>query len=63
MYAATIKPSDLGKHFVDTHNGKRIWIRDVMGRIMAIDIGKRLYIHNGIVQVENQEQFEKRVKL
>ena len=37
-------------------------VADFMGRILDIDIGKRVYYVGDILQVENQEQMGKRVK-
>ena len=61
-HAYTILASDVGKLYVTPSSRlpKRIWIKDLMGRIMKQDIGKRIY-GPPPYQVENQEQLEARL--
>jgi len=33
-----------------------------MGPVQAIDVGKRIYLVDGILQIENQEQLNKRLE-
>jgi phage FluMu protein Com len=34
----------------------------IFGGLRHFDVGKRLYLINGILYIENQEQYEKRIK-
>lgn len=39
----------------------RSWlVTDFMGRVLPLDVGKRVYNVGGVLQVENDEQFDKR---
>lgn len=55
----TITANDIGKTSFWFHGFQRF--TDVIGRVLPQDIGKRIYERNGVMQVENQEQFEKRI--
>jgi hypothetical protein len=37
------------------------WITGAMGRILSLDVGKRLYIRNNVITVESQEQLQERL--
>lgn len=51
----TITPSDIGKPWIKAFG--RVWsVSDWIGRILPLDVGKRVYQIDGILQVENQEQ-------
>lgn len=40
----------------------RLWpVSDFMGRILSGDVGKRVYLRDGVLQVENDEQRTARV--
>lgn len=39
----------------------RMKVQSALGRMMNCDIGKRVYFVNGHAQVENSEQFKRRV--
>ena len=41
--------------------GRRWNVVDFLGRIMAQDIGKRVYLVGDILQLENEEQRDKRL--
>lgn len=47
-----------------THCGhvRRVHLGDVLGRVQQADVGKRVYIVGDIIQVENDEQRDKRNK-
>ncbi len=40
----------------------RYYLRDALGQALPQDIGKQVYIVDGIIQVENSEQIAKRLK-
>jgi hypothetical protein len=56
-----ITPADIGKVVIEIESGKRINVTDFMGRILPIDIGKRIYRVGRIYQVENNAQRDKRI--
>jgi hypothetical protein len=64
----TITKDDIGKTFIKYTKcricGSTAVINttDVMGRILSLDVGKRIYDIDGIYYVENQEQLEARLK-
>ncbi len=56
-----IKQSDVGRPHIKAFN--HVWpVSNFIGRVMDIDVGKRVYQRGEILQVENQEQFETRTK-
>lgn len=66
----TITKDDIGKKWIITDkyytfgSTKKtcIGITDLMGNILPIDIGKRIYLVGEIFQVENQKQLDKRLE-
>lgn len=57
----TITSRDIGKPTIRAFG--RTWsVSDFIGRILSIDVGKRVYERGGILQVENQEQLEARLR-
>lgn len=62
----TIRPEDVRKTIIQTEIGP-IYVGEFMGRILKMDVGKRLYrIPNNegnywFWQMENQQQFERRM--
>jgi hypothetical protein len=56
----TITPEDVNKRFLRIFN-KGWLLSDLCGYIQLIDVGKRIYLINGILQMENQEQFTRRM--
>ena len=59
----TLQPTDVNRALIVCFG--RTWqVSSFMGRIMKQDVGKRVYhvggVWDGILQVENQEQFEAR---
>lgn len=59
MYLTTIRETDVGESML-RRGGTSIYIADVIGPVQPCDVGKRVYSANGIIQVENDEQREKR---
>lgn len=64
----TITREDIDKAFIKLpgcnscgHNHSPIQVSSVIGRIISIDVGKRIYRVGDIYQVENQEQFDRRL--
>lgn len=57
----TLRDSDVGKALLRAF-GRTIPVSHFIGQIMPIDVGKRVYDVNGIVQVENEEQRGARLK-
>lgn len=56
----TIRKSDVSSFTIRAFG--RVWpVVDFIGRIMLQDIGKRVYLRGGILQVENHEQFAARL--
>ncbi len=56
----TITAEDVGAAHIRIFN--RLWpVSEFLGRIMIIDIGKRVYLRGGVLQVENQEQYTARI--
>lgn len=56
-----IKPEDVGKPTIKI-NGRPRMVTDFLGRILSQDVGKRIYENDRVLQVENQEQLEKRLE-
>lgn len=54
-----IKAADIGKPYVTIH-GKVYLASNFIGCILPMDVGKLVYVTNGILQVENNEQFTAR---
>lgn len=56
----TITVEDVGQPFLRAFG--RVWpVSAFLGRIMTIDIGKRVYLRGGILQAENGEQRAERI--
>lgn len=56
----TIRHSDVSSFTIRAFG--RAWpVQDFMGRIMLQDVGKRVYLRGGVLQVENHEQFAARL--
>ena len=53
---------DVGKHYVRGTDGRTVFLKNIMGHVQKIDIGKRLYKVGSIYQVENNEQLKERTK-
>ena len=66
----TIKKSDIGKRQLTSSRrchscgmllmAQCIDTQDFMGAVLPIDVGKRIYLNNGVYQVENNEQLKER---
>lgn len=55
----TITPNDVRRPFFKAF--EETWrVSDFMGEIQPRDVGKRVYLVDGILQVENDEQFSRR---
>lgn len=67
-YLHTIEPCDVGKIRIEKRcpycggHMADIFISSLMGKILPRDIGKRIYLVDGVYQVENDEQLAKRLK-
>jgi hypothetical protein len=58
----TISPEDVGSAQVrNDKTGLLVYVGECMGRIQGIDVGKRVYLKNDIVQVENDAQYRRRI--
>lgn len=55
-----ITAADFGKSHLRI-NGRTYAVANFLGRIMRQDVGKRIYVNNGIPQVENEKQFQDRL--
>ena len=56
----TIGPEHVGRPWIKAFG--QTWMTcDFMGRILPQDVGKRIYLRHGILQVENDEQRAKRL--
>lgn len=57
----TIRPIDVGKTAI--HCFGRGWlVSGFIGKTMHCDVGKRVYLRSGILQVENDEQYRARTR-
>ena len=55
-----LKASDIGQHTIRAFG--RTWLtQNFMGQVLPGDVGKRVYQFNDILQVENDEQRERRL--
>lgn len=59
-YIHTILPRDVGKSRIKTGIGGTINIGDAFGPVQELDVGKRVYNVDGVIQVENNEQRDAR---
>ena len=56
-----LQQADVGKPFI--HAFGRLWtVTDFLGRVFPSDVGKRVYLRSGILQVENAVQRLSRTK-
>lgn len=65
IYLTRILPEDVGKSVLHrapckSCGGSRTVILSGFGVVQGIDVGKRVYRVDGVIQVENDEQLEKR---
>lgn len=60
-HVATVTQSDVGTWKATNHNGTKRGIYNVIGRVLQCDVGKRVYIVNGVYQIENNEQLKRRI--
>ena len=57
----TIEKEHVGKVSITALN--RIWaVADFAGRIFSRDVGKRVYLQNGVLCMENEEQYIARLE-
>lgn len=62
MRYETIKDIHVGRKALVLFH--RLWlVHNSVGQITEKDIGKRIYLVNNVVQLESDEQFEKRKQL
>lgn len=57
----TIVSQDIGKAWIKSKSGRVISVSEFMGRVMEIDIGKRIYDLGTHIGVESQDQLERRL--
>jgi hypothetical protein len=60
MYLYTLQESDIG-HFTLSAGGRAYWIAGIFGRVQSGDVGKRVYVNNGVLQFESDAQRDKRL--
>lgn len=53
----------LGSKWATTSTGGRYYIGSVMGMVIYGDLGKRLYLVSGVIHVENNSQFNRRMAM
>lgn len=58
----TLTSEDVGKSCIG-FLGRTWQLEDFFGKVLPQDIGKRVYLNNGILQVENADQRDSRLKL
>lgn len=60
-----IEAADIGltykKVWADDGTSVNISFKDIMGRVMAHDVGKKMVYRHGVWKVENDEQLSKRL--
>ena len=56
----TIQTSDINQSLIRAF-GRSWLVVDFIGRIMAIDVGKRCYLRSNLIQVENDAQMKARL--
>lgn len=57
-----IQPSDVGRARIAAFG--RTWpVVDFLGRVLPLDVGKRVYESGGVLQVENEEQRRFRMRV
>lgn len=44
------------------HGSATYSLEGVIGRVLPCDVGKRLWLVDGILQIENEQQFEARIE-
>lgn len=54
-----IKSTDVEQPFINMF-GRVHSVSSFLGRVLQQDVGKRCYLVNDVIQVENKEQFDKR---
>jgi hypothetical protein len=61
MYVHTIRPQDVGKIVVRSIVTRgTLYVGDAIGTVQQRDVGKRCYLVDGVLQVENDEQLAAR---
>ena len=58
-----ITEEDLNRLSVIKIQARRFPSYSIFGGLESFDIGKRLYLIDGILYIENKEQYEKRIRL
>ena len=61
VFLCTLAHEHVGKKLIKV-NGKQYNIGNVIGYVMYRDLGKKVYIRNDVLMVENDEQLSKRRK-
>lgn len=57
----TLTEADVGKRFL-RFGGKTHVLANSIGYVQKRDVGKRLYLRNGLIYMESDEQYQKRVQ-
>lgn len=60
-YVGEITKEMIGKQIVKFGN-RSFLVCDFMGQIYNHDVGKRVYLNHGVLQVENDEQRDRRLE-
>jgi hypothetical protein len=60
-YLYTVTADDIGRGSIKDVYGKSHWLSGYFGLFERQDIGKRLYDIDGVVQMENNEQRDRRL--
>ena len=60
MRQYTITTDDIGKRFIKI-DGANYHLTSSIGYIQPQDVGRRLYIYNGIIKIESMAQYRKRI--
>jgi hypothetical protein len=56
-----LQASDVGRYRLECFG--QVWsLANVLGRVLPLDVGKRVYCRSGVLQVENEEQRRFRLK-
>ena len=58
----TITSADIGHSILDTKQHGKVFLSGTLGYVQPCDLGKQLYLSDGIVQIENSVQLSARLK-
>jgi hypothetical protein len=60
MYLCTLQEQDIGQSSIKV-NGRHWYIASAIGRVLPDDVGKRVFVNNSVISVENDQQRDKRL--